>query len=73
MRTIIGYGRTRADLAEGCPDRFDVVFLRYVWNFPIKQRPRIAAGIAEFGRHLRVTRLAGDRDAYNFLTSVAAR
>jgi adenylate kinase family enzyme len=70
-RTIIGYGRTRSDLAEGCPDRFDVAFLRYVWNFPVTQRPRIVAGIAQFGGHLRVVRLGCDRDAENFLIKVA--
>jgi adenylate kinase family enzyme len=35
IRTIMGHGRTRSDLAEGCPDRFDIAFLRYVWTFPV--------------------------------------
>jgi hypothetical protein len=61
MRTIMGYGRTRSDLAEGCPDRFDIAFLSYVWNFPIKQRPRIIGGIAQFGGHLQVVQLGSDR------------
>jgi adenylate kinase family enzyme len=73
VRTIMGYGRTRSDLAEGCPDRFDVAFLRYVWSFPVKQRPRIVAGIAQFGGHLRVIRVDCDRDAENFVTTVGAR
>jgi adenylate kinase family enzyme len=73
MRTIIGHGRTRSDLAEGCPDRFDIAFLRYVWNFQVKQRPRIIGGIEQFGSHLRVIRLACDREVENFLTLVAAR
>jgi adenylate kinase family enzyme len=70
VRTIIGYGRMRSDLAEGCPDRFDVEFLRYVWNFPRNQRPRVAAAIAQFGGHLRVTRFGCDRDAQNFLAGL---
>jgi adenylate kinase family enzyme len=69
MRTVMGYGRTRPDLAEGCPDRFDIAFLRYVWSFPVKQRPRIVASIAQFGGHLRVIRLACDRKIDNFLTT----
>lgn len=73
MRTIMGYGRTRSDLAEGCPDRFDIAFLRYVWNFPVKQRPRIVADIAQFGGHLRAIRLGSDRDVDNFVTTVGAR
>jgi adenylate kinase family enzyme len=73
MRTIRGHGRTRSDLAEGCPDRFDIAFVRYVWSFPAKQRPRIVAEIARLGGHLRVIRLDGDREAENFLTSVGGR
>jgi adenylate kinase family enzyme len=66
------YGRTRPDLAEGCPERFDLEFLRYVWEFARKHRPQIPAGLERFGRHLRVTRLGGDRDAENFLTARGA-
>ncbi len=73
IRTIVGYGRTRPDLAPGCPDRFDIAFLRYVWTFPAKQRPRIIDGIVQFGRHLRVTRLACDREVEKFLTTIAPR
>jgi adenylate kinase family enzyme len=69
MRMIRGYRRTRSDLAEGCPDRFDIAFLGYVWTFPEKQWPRIADGISQFGRHLRVVRLACDREVENFLAT----
>jgi adenylate kinase family enzyme len=70
MRTIRGHGRTRSDLAEGCPDRFDMAFLRYVWSFPARHRPRIVAGIAQLGGHLHVIRLDSDHDAESFLASV---
>jgi adenylate kinase family enzyme len=73
MRTIVGYGRTRSDLAEDCPDRFDIAFFRYVWNFPEKHRPRIVDGIAQFGRHLRIIQVACDREVENFLTTVVPR
>ena len=72
MRTIMGHGRTRSDSAEGCPDRFDIAFLRYVWNFPLKHRPRVVAGIAQFGGHLQVVQLGCDRDVENFLTNIGA-
>jgi adenylate kinase family enzyme len=72
MRLVKGYGRTRPDLADDCPEQFDFEFLRFVWNFPHKHRPHIPAGIAEFGSHLRVTRLAGDREAENYLAALGA-
>ena len=66
-RVLKGYARTRPDLPAACPERFDLEFLRYVWDFPRHQRPLIAAGIKQFGGHLRVTRLLHDRDAEDFL------
>ncbi len=32
-RVITSYGRTRPDMGEGCPERFDLSFLKWVWNF----------------------------------------
>ena len=31
----------RPDMAEGCAERFDLDFLKYVWTFREKHRPRI--------------------------------
>src|SRR5262249_29289143 len=61
------YGRTRPDLPASSPERFDFPFLRYVWNFPEKHRPRIVNAIERFGGHLRIARLRNDRDAHEFL------
>jgi adenylate kinase family enzyme len=72
LRTIRGYGITRPDLPAGCPERFDPTFLRYVWDFPRKHRPRIDAGIARFGSHLRVTRLGREREVRDFLARLGA-
>jgi adenylate kinase family enzyme len=69
LRTIRGYGRTRPDLPEGCPERFDLAFLRYVWDFPRQHRPRIATGIERSGSHLRVVRLVCDSDVEHFLAA----
>jgi adenylate kinase family enzyme len=72
LRTLTGYGRTRPDLPESCPERFDTQFLRYVWDFPEKHRPRIESGIERFGGHLLIARLCSDRDASEFLATVGA-
>lgn len=39
-RVFISYGRTRADVAPGCPERFEWEFLRWVWNYPKRSRLR---------------------------------
>ena len=72
LRTLTGYGETRSDLPESCPERFDIPFLRYVWNFAQKHRPRIVNAIEWFGVHLRITRLGSDRDAHEFPAMLGA-
>jgi adenylate kinase family enzyme len=72
LRTLTGYGRTRPDLPESCPERLDIPFFRYVWNFPEKHRPRIENGIERFGGHLLIARLCSDREASRFLATVGA-
>jgi len=71
-RIIKGYGRTRADLPDGCPEQFDAEFLRFVWNFPTHSRPNIVNGLARYGAHLRVLRLACDREVSAFLRAAEA-
>jgi adenylate kinase family enzyme len=39
-RAVLGYGRTRDDVAPGCPERFDWAFLKWVWNYPTRSRPK---------------------------------
>ncbi|MEZ4322638.1 MAG: adenylate kinase [Myxococcota bacterium] len=33
------HGTVRPDMGEGCPERFDAEFLRWVWNWPAHNRP----------------------------------
>ncbi|MEM9419200.1 MAG: topology modulation protein [Planctomycetota bacterium] len=40
-RVLTGYGRTPPDKTEGCPERFDIEFIRYVWRFHREAQPRI--------------------------------
>ncbi len=37
-RVIKGYGKTREDMGENCPERLDPDFLKYVWTFNQNRR-----------------------------------
>ena len=39
-RIVTTYGKVRPDMGEGCPERFDLEFLRWVWNYNNKNRQR---------------------------------
>lgn len=59
-RIVSGYGRTRPDLAEGCPEQIDLAFLRYVATFRRKQRPRVMASIGSFAGRVWIFTRPGD-------------
>ena len=66
------HGRSRADLPDGCPEKFDLPFLRYVWTFNAKERPLIGPAVERFGSHLKVIRLTDDRDVERFRATLGA-
>lgn len=37
-RVLTNYGKVRPDMGEGCPERFDLDFLKWVWNFNKNKR-----------------------------------
>ena len=71
-RALRNYGSVRPDLPAGCPEKIDVAFLRYVWDFPVKHQPRIAEGIQRHGQHLRLVRLRSDRAGDDLIAAAEA-
>ncbi|MGY2806467.1 DNA topology modulation protein [Bradyrhizobium sp. USDA 4506] len=42
FRRIAGsYGQVRPEMAEGCPEKIDLEFFRYVWTYRRQQRPKL--------------------------------
>ena len=39
-RILTTYGKVRPDMGEGCPERFDMDFLKWVWNFNKNKREK---------------------------------
>lgn len=57
--------RARPDMGEGCPERLDLKFLRWVWQYPRVSRPQTLAALREkeSGR-VYVLRSDGDMDEF---------
>ena len=47
-------GRTRPDLTEGCPERLNFEFLRYIWTYNRKMLPRMERYLKEAGKGCRL-------------------
>ena len=68
-RVLTSYGRVRVDMADGCPERFDPEFMRYVWDFQRDQEPALRQALARHADTVRLVRLQSDAEAQDFLDS----
>lgn len=57
----------RPDMAEGCRERVDLKFYRFILTYDRKVRPRLQAALAQHGAHARIVRLRSDREIEDFL------
>jgi adenylate kinase family enzyme len=49
-------GRSRPDMAPGCPERLTWEFLRWVWEYPSRRRPALLQRLAACDREVVVLR-----------------
>ncbi len=65
------FGRTRPDMAEGCPERFSLRPWQYASSFNTVMRPRIEGWLYAYAPKTPVIRLKGDRQVAMFLSQKA--
>jgi adenylate kinase family enzyme len=69
-RIAKGYGRTRPDLPEGCPEHIDLKFLLYILHFRRDSRPRLMAALGAYPGTKYV--LACPADVRRFLATLSS-
>ncbi len=60
-RMALGYGRVRPDAAEGCPERFDGAFLRFVLTWNRDRRARNLDLVSAFAGRIHVPTSPGSQ------------
>ena len=65
-RIVTTYGTVRPDMGEGCPERVDFEFLKWVWNYNKNKRERNHKLLLE-SAHARVIILKNRRQVKQFL------
>ena len=68
-RVLTTYGTVRPDMPEGCPERFDWEFLKWVWNFNRNNREKIHAQLDALPAD-KVIILKNRREAESFLERI---
>ncbi len=63
--------RARPDMAEGCPEKLDIDFLAWIWNYPGRSRPRVLARLASVAPGTQVVVLHSRAEVARFVDGLA--
>lgn len=69
-RVFIHRGDVRPDMGEGCPERFDWAFLKYVWSFSKTNRDKLLSRIQAASGFVTCVILKNRREGAKFLESL---
>lgn len=72
-RMVSGYGRVRPDMADGCRERIDWEFIKFVWEYRKVRRPRILSAMKEYSPNTDVIRLVSTREVDSFARKLKSR
>lgn len=68
-RRITYRKRSRPDMAEGCHEKLDLEFIRWVWNYSNRSRPRVIKLLNENKAAKTIVWLRSNDDVERFLKS----
>jgi adenylate kinase family enzyme len=66
------WGRQRPDMGPGCIERYDWPFVKYVWGFREKERPRILAALETLGARADLVHVRSRREVRALLGAMAS-
>ncbi len=69
-RIISHYGRTRPDMTDGCPERFNWEFYKFMWYFNKNHRPRVEEALRNHAKGKRVLRFSSPKKLNKFLKTL---
>lgn len=69
QRVFGNYGKVRPDMADGCPERFDWDFVKWIWNFNKNNRVRNYTYLAQ-AKHAKQIVLKNRKEVKHFLSEL---
>jgi adenylate kinase family enzyme len=64
-------GRSRPDIAAGCPEDLNPEFLLWIWNYPKRTRPKIIDWMRQHSANKKVVWLRSRAEAERYLADVS--
>lgn len=73
LKRVFTYRKgSRPDMAEGCDERLDLQFARFVWNYPNRSRPNVLERLECVRNSNTIITLRSRRDVAAFLSGLLA-
>jgi len=69
-RIATSFGKVRVDAAPGCPEKIDIEFLIYVWNFRRDKSPKLRRLIESFQATKKILNFTSPRELEHWLKSL---
>ena len=74
LRRFLAFrGRTRPDMTEGCPERLDREYLKWIWNYRRDRRPATLEKLKELNGMKKTIRLTSRDDIEDFVGAAEIR
>jgi adenylate kinase family enzyme len=69
-RWLVYRRETRPDMADGCDEKFDWKFLKWVWRFPQETKPKVEARLKKVENEKTIIRLKSIAEVEKFISNV---
>ncbi|MED1410990.1 MULTISPECIES: DNA topology modulation protein [Bacillus] len=71
FKRIVQYrNKTRSDMGEGCEERFDLQFFKWIWEYPKTKRPSILIRLDQLSQDKEIIILKSPNEVQRFLKEV---
>ncbi len=71
-RLMMYRNKHRPDMAEGCPEKFNLEFIVWVWNYPRRSRPKIIRILESNPAGKNIVWLRSQADVKRFTSNIIA-
>ncbi|WP_417900112.1 DNA topology modulation protein [Bacillus haimaensis] len=71
LKRMLQYrNKIRPDMGEGCEERFDLDFLKWIWDYPKTKRPGILQKLEQLSKDKQVIIIKSPKEVQQFLDKV---
>ncbi len=72
LKRVARYRKTnRPDMAEGCDEKFDLKFLKWIWDYPQRSKPKVESLLEKFQDKIEIIRLRTSGEVENFIQNIS--